>query len=66
MKKPFRLINVFRAAMVGAVALAVYFPVKNLPEASAGVATQSQVKLPQSIQLASAQTPWQAVFAAGY
>lgn len=66
MKKPFRLMNVFRAAMVGVVALAVYLPVKHLPEASAGAAAQSQVKVPESIQLASAQTSWQAVFAAGY
>lgn len=66
MKKPFRLINVFRAAMVGAVALAVYLPVKNLPEAGAGVVAESQAKLPESIQLASAKTSWQAVFAAAY
>lgn len=66
MKKPFRLINVFRAAMVGVLALAVYLPVKHLSEANASAAAQSHVKVPESIQLASAQTSWQAVFAAGY
>ena len=66
MKKPFRLIHVFRCLLLGAVVLAVYLPVKNLPKADAGAVQQTQVKLPQGIQLASAQTSWQAVFSAGY
>ena len=66
MKKPFRLIHVFRSLIVGAVVLAVYLPVKNLQQADAGATQQAPVKLPENIQLASAQTSWQAVFAAGY
>ncbi len=69
MKKPFRLINVFRSLMIGAAVLAVYLPIKNLPSAGAsdaGEAQSNQAKLPQGIQVASAQNSWQAVFAAGY
>lgn len=66
MKKPVRLIHTFRVAMVGLVALAVYLPVQNLPEASAATSMPSQIKLPANVQLASAQTSWQAVFTAGH
>lgn len=69
MKKPFRLINVFRSLMIGAAVLAVYLPIKNLPSAGTsdvGEAQSNQAKLPQGIQVASAQNSWQAVFAAGY
>lgn len=66
MKKPFRLIHIFRSLMLGAAVLAVYLPVKNLPKADAAQEQSEQSKLPQGIQIASATNSWQAVFSAGY
>ena len=66
MKKPFHMLNAFRFIMLTAAGLALYLPAKNLPQglAEAGqVPAQAQVKLPDGIMLASAQTSWHAVAA---
>ena len=66
MKKPFHMLNAFRFIMLTAAGLALYLPTKNLPQGMAEAAqapAQAQIKLPEGIMLASAQTSWQAVAA---
>ena len=66
MKKPFHMLNAFRFIMLTAAGLALYLPAKNLPQGMAEAAqapTQAQIKLPEGIMLACAQTSWQAVAA---
>jgi len=67
MKTSFRWMNALRAVWLAAAALALYLPAMNLPQSAAVAAqTDSGLKLPAGIVLASAQTSWSAVFASGY
>lgn len=67
MKTSFRWMNALRAASLAALALALYLPAMNLPQAAA-VAAQADTapRLPAGIVLASAKTSWNTVFASGY